>query len=227
MEVTRGPGWLEWLFLIYPHHVTRRNNLRQRTFFGGDDYSTYIALMAEFRRKAGTRVWAYCLMPNHVHLVMVPSHADGLRAALGEAHRRYSRQVNFRKKWRGPLRQERFHSFPMDEPYLLAAVRYVERNPVAAHLCRRPQGWPWSSAAAHLHGRDDGLVDVLPMLQRVDDWAAYLADAEDEEIAVHIRKHSRTGRPLGDDRFVRTLESISGRDLRRRRPGPQRRPRKK
>ena len=115
----------------------------------------------------------------------------------------------------------------MDEPYLLATVRYVERDPVAAHLCRRPEAWPWSSAAAHLRGRDDGLVDVRPMPQRVDDWAGYLSDAEDEKIAVQIRKDSRTGRPLGDERFVRTLERISGRVLRRRRPGPERRPGKK
>jgi len=81
---------------FYPHHVTQRGNRRQRTFFGDVDYKTYLELMSEFCRKAGTRVWAYCLMPNHVHLVMVPSHLDGLRAALGEAHRRYTRAVNFR-----------------------------------------------------------------------------------------------------------------------------------
>jgi REP-associated tyrosine transposase len=122
---------------FYPHHVTHRGNRRQPAFFGDFDYKTYLELMSEYCRKAGTRVWAYCLMPNHVHLVMVPSHLDGLRAALGEAHRQYTRAVNFRKRWRGRLWQERFHSFPMDEAYLLAAVRYVEQNPVAARLCRR------------------------------------------------------------------------------------------
>ena len=135
--------------------------------------------------------------------------------------------MNFRKKWRGHLWQKRFHSFPIDEPYLLATVRYVERDPVAAHLCRRPEAWPWSSAAAHIRGRDDALVVVRPMLERLDDWAAYLSDAEDEEIAAHISKHSRTGRPLGDERFVPTLERISGRVTRRRRPGPERRSGKK
>ena len=78
-------------------------------------------------------------MPNHVHLVMVRSHLDGLCAALGEAHRRYTRAVNFHERWRGHLRQERFHSFPMDEAYLLAAVRYAGQNPVAARLCQRAQ----------------------------------------------------------------------------------------
>lgn len=204
---------------LYPHHVTQRGNRRQRTFFDDGDYASYLALMSEFCRKAGTRVWAYCLMPNHVHFVMVPSHVDGLRAALGEAHRRYTRAVNFRNKWRGHLWQERFHSFPMDENYLMATVRYVERNPVAARLCRRAGDWPWSSAAAHLRGQDDGLVEVRPMLSRVADWAAYLSDTRDDDLRAHISKHSQTGRPLGNERFVQTLERITGRVLTRRPPG--------
>ena len=89
-------------------------------------------------------------MPNHVHLVMVPGEEDGLRATLGEAHRRYTRHINFRERWRGHLWQERFHSFIMDEKYLLSTVRYVERNPVAARLCVNPQDWKWSSVRAHL-----------------------------------------------------------------------------
>jgi REP element-mobilizing transposase RayT len=105
---------------------------------------------AGYAQQADTEIWAYCLMPNHVHLVMVPDQEDGLRAALGEAHRHYTRHINFRQKWRGHLWQERFHSFLMDEDYLLATVRYVERNPVAARLCESAGQWPWSSTRAHL-----------------------------------------------------------------------------
>ena len=123
----------------YPHHVTQRGNRRQKTFFCDADYKYYLELMSAFSRKAGTEIWAYCLMPNHVHLVMVPGEEDGLRAALGEAHRRYTGYINCREGWRGHLWQERFHSFVMDEEYLLAAVRYVERNPVAARLCDKPE----------------------------------------------------------------------------------------
>ena len=99
----------------YPHHVTQRGNRDLPVFFGEDDYRAYQALLAEWCARAGTEVWAYCLMPNHVHLVMVPSHADGLRAALGEAHRRYTRRINLRQEWSGHLWQGRFASFPMDE----------------------------------------------------------------------------------------------------------------
>ena len=125
----------------YPHHVTQRGNRRQKTFFCEDDYRHYIALISKYAKQAKAEVWAYCLMPNHVHLVLVPTEIDGLRKALGEAHRHYTRHINFREGWRGHLWQERFHSFPMDENYLLATVRYVERNPVAARLCELPEDW--------------------------------------------------------------------------------------
>jgi putative transposase len=101
-----------------PHHVTQRGNRRQPVFFGEDDYLAYRSLLAEGCRTAGVEVWAYCFMPNHVHLILVPSDTDGLRAALGETHRRYTRFINEREGWRGHLWQERFASFPMDESYL-------------------------------------------------------------------------------------------------------------
>ena len=99
----------------FPHHVTQRGNRRQTTFFLDDDYRAYLSLMAEWCGRHGAHVWAYCLMPNHVHLIVVPEAADGLRRAIGEAHRRYTRLINFREGWRGHLWQERFASFPMDE----------------------------------------------------------------------------------------------------------------
>ena len=109
-----------------PHHVTQRGNRRQQVFFSDDDYAVYRELLAEGCRAAGVAVWGYCLMPNHVHLILTPSDEDGLRAALGEAHRRYTRHVNLREGWRGYLWQGRFASCPMDEAYLLACARYVE-----------------------------------------------------------------------------------------------------
>ena len=206
---------------FYPHHVTQRGNRRQRTFFGDEDYATYLKLLSKFCLKVKTQVWAYCLMPNHVHLVMVPSCKEGLRAALAETHRRYAITVNSRNEWRGHLWQERFYSFPMDETHLLSAVRYVELNPVVAGLCQRAEDWAWSSARAHVKGADDGLVEVAPMLSRIDDWGAYLSDGSDNDIERQIQKHGHTGRPLGDQTFVNTLERITGRNLKQRRRGPK------
>lgn len=153
------------------------------------------------------------------HLVMVPRDEGGLRAALGEAHRRYTRHINFQKGWRGHLWQERFHSFTMDEKYLISAVRYIERNPVAAKLCVEPQDWAWSSARAHLSGVDDILVQVKPMLNLVGNWKEYLAGEETLNSIDAVKQHSRTGRPLGSQAFIGKLEELTGKDLAPKKPG--------
>lgn len=204
-----------------PHHVTQRGNRRQQTFFSDSDYEAYRALLAQACRKAHVSVLAYCLMPNHVHLILTPRDEDGLRAALSETHRRYSREVNFREGWRGYLWQGRFASFPMDENYLLACARYVELNPVRAKMVARPRDWRWSSARAHLTGRDDALVTVSPLLDRVDDWKAFLGERLDTAQRDAIRAGERTGRPLGALAFVRKLEKKLDRSLTRRKPGPK------
>ncbi len=208
-----------------PHHVTQRGNRRQQTFFNDGDYAAYLELMAEWCREEGVEIWGYCLMPNHVHLIAVPKTADGLRRAIGEAHRRYTRRINFREQWRGYLWQGRFASFIMDEPYLLAAARYVELNPVRAKLVERPRQWPWSSARAHLSGRDDRLVKVAPLLAMVSDWKAFLRSATAAEELRDLRAHGRTGRPLGSSAFLDRLERLVGRVLKPQKPGPKPKPR--
>ena len=204
-----------------PHHVTQRGNRRMETFFCDDDYAEYLKLLAEWCARFDVAIWAYCLMPNHVHLVAVPETTGGLSRALGEAHRRYTRYVNFREGWRGHLWQERFASFVMDERHLLAALRYVELNPVRAGLVERPGDYRWSSARAHLEARNDMLVQVEPMLSYIGDWAAYLALAVDEAEAAALRRHQRTGRPLGSRDFIARLEATLARFLRKRKPGPK------
>jgi len=143
----------------------------------GRRLALYRDLLAERAAKAGVAVWAYCLMPNHVHLILVPATEDGLALALGETHRRYTGFVNARMRVTGHLFQGRFGSVVLDDPHLVAAARYVALNPVRARLVRRAQDWPWSSVRAHLKGRDDGLVTVTPLLDRM---AGRFADLIDE-----------------------------------------------
>jgi putative transposase len=202
-----------------PHHVTQRGNRRQQTFFCEDDYAAYVELMAEWCQERGVEVWAYCLMPNHVHLIGVPQSEDALARAIGEAHRRYTRRINFREKWRGYLWQGRFASFVMDEPYLLSAARYVELNPVRAGLVLDAADWRWSSATAHLARHDDALVRVAPLLAMVPDWRGFLNTAIAEEELGGLREHARTGYPLGNATFVERLERMVGRRLRPGKPG--------
>ena len=177
-----------------PHHVTQRGTRRQPTFFSDDDYVLYLSLLRHACRKNGTTVWAWCLMPNHVHLVLVPAHEDGLRATLAPAHTRYAAEINRREGWCGHLWQSRFASFPMDEAHLHACLRYVELNPVRARLVARPEAWPWSSARAHLGLVDDGLTDLAPMRARIDDWRAFLEAGLDEPDRDAIRTAERSGR---------------------------------
>ena len=180
--------------------------------------------MKEWCDRFGVVIWAYCLMPNHIHLIAVPESEEGLRRALGETHRRYTRHINFREGWRGHLWQGRFASFVMDFYHLLTAVRYVELNPVKAGLVDSPEQWPWSSAAAHIAGRDDSLVRVAPMLEMVcENWNSYLSVPVDEKEMEILRCHERTGRPLGGDGFVSHLEAMLGRILRPQKPGPKKR----
>ena len=205
----------------YPHHVTQRGNRRQLVFFNDGDYQAYLSMMSAALKKAEVEVWAYCLMPNHVHLVVTPKKEDGLRRFFGEAHRRYTRRINFREGWRGHLWQERFHSFVMDENYLLAAVRYVELNPVRAGLCSRAEEWRWSSVHAHLSKEDDSLVTVKPMLSRINNWLEYLGECSSDETINLIRLCSRTGRPLGMSDFMDQVERLVGCSLRKQKPGPR------
>lgn len=177
-----------------PHHVTQRGNRRQPTFLCEADYALYLELLRHWCRKSGTAVWAWCLMPNHVHLVLVPAHEDGLRATLAPVHRRYSWEINQREGWRGHLWQSRFASFPMDESHVHACLRYVELNPVRARLAARPEDWRWSSARAHLGLAADGLTDMAPASERVDDWRAFLDTDLAEEDHKAIRAAERTGR---------------------------------
>lgn len=203
----------------HPHHVSQRGVRRMDVFVEPDDYQFYLDLLRDGCAYAGTQVWAYCLMPDHVHLILVPSEADGLRAALGETHRRYTREVNFREGWRGHLWQERFHSFPMDAAHVLACAGYVELNPVRAKLVKRPQDWPWSSARAHLDGKADGITTLKPLRARVADWRAFLAGGLEPEILEAFRRHGRSGRPLGSEAFFKKLERLLGRGVRPRPPG--------
>lgn len=153
-----------------PHHVTQRGVRSMDVFFDDEDRRAYLRLLSEQAQMHGVRFLAYCLMTNHVHLIAVPKTQQSLARAIGEAHRRYTRRINFRQGVRGYLFQGRFFSCPLDEYYLLAATRYAERNPVRAKRVRRPWNWPWSSAAYHVGRRKtDPLVEDRDLLGLVDD----------------------------------------------------------
>ena len=207
-----------------PHHVTQRGNRRQRTFFSGEDYRIYLSLLRWWAPRTGVKIWAYCLMPNHVHLVAVPSAPEALADCMSEVHQRYSRRVNEERGWSGYLWQGRFSSTVMDPSHAVAAARYVAMNPVRAGLVSKPDQWPYSSIGVHLGFADDAIVDRGAYAGLVDDWPALLASDGGEDEAERLRRHTRTGRPLGGKAFISEVERRSGRGHLARSPGrPSRR----
>ena len=204
-----------------PHHVTQRGNGRARVFFGDADYALYRDLLAAACRAAGVEVWAWVLMPNHVHLILVPADADGLRRVLAQVHRRYAGHIHARTGRSGHFWQGRFGAVAMDEDHLLAALRYVALNPVRARLVKQAEEWPWSSLHAHLSGRGDGLTSVAPVLARYPRFATLIDDGPDEEAFARLRRAESIGRPLGDEGFIAGLERLTGRVLRPGKRGPK------
>jgi putative transposase len=187
-----------------PHLVTQRGEPGRRAFSADADYGLYLDLLGQACAKAGTAIWAWCLIPDRVHLVLVPAHGDGLRAALGEPHRRYAWALNRREGRRGPLWQSPFSSFPIDDALLLACIRYVELDPVRAGLVAAPGQWRWSSARAHLGLASDPVTALAPLRARVPDWRALLASGLDAGERARIEAAGRSGavsrRPRGRPR---------------------------
>ena len=205
----------------HPHHVTQRGNGRARTFFSDVDYALYRDLLAENCRAAGVEVWAWCLMPNHVHLILVPSDPDGLRRALARVHRSYAGIIQARRKRSGHFWQGRFGAVAMDEQHLAAALRYVSLNPVRARLVERAQDWRWSSTRAHLRGKEDGLTALAPIRDRFPRFADLLASEPEAELLTRLRAAESIGRPLGNDGFLARLERLTRRTLKPGKRGPK------
>lgn len=204
-----------------PHHVTQRGNGRQRVFFGDDDYALYLRLLTESCKAAGVSCWAYALMPSHIHAILVPSDEDGLRAALAPVHRRYAGLANGRRRRTGHFWQGRYGAAAMDEDHLVAAFRYILRNPVEAGLASQPERWRWSSAAAYLKARPDSLTTTGPMQSRFPDIRALL---HDDAAAAHLPDvpgDETIGRPRGSTAFLAKIERRTGRDLAPRKRGPK------
>lgn len=197
----------------YPHHITQRG-VRSMDIFDSDaDRRAYLSFLTEETERAGMDILAWCLMTNHVHFVAVPYSETSLARGFGEAHRRYTRMKNFTQGVRGYLFQGRFSSSVLDEKHLLAAVRYVELNPVRAGMAACAWDHPWSSAAFHTGRTDsDPLVKDKSLSGLITDWEGYLAEGITDELA-QIRMATQSGRPAGDDTFVCKVANLTGRDL--------------
>ncbi len=191
-----------------PYHITQRGNYRQGIFQDNEDRLSYLSWINDYSKKYKLSIFAYCLMDNHVHFIVIPREEDSLAKVFSISHMRYSQYFNKKKKASGHLWQGRFYSCVLDEDYLVAALRYVERNPVRAGIVRKPWRWKWSSAGVHV-GQGDGVINLENITTLIDttaeEWKEYIDLDENEEEVENIRKHTLLGRPLGTKDFIAKL----------------------
>ena len=208
------------------HHVTQRGNRRGQVFFTRDDRQAYLQWLQEYTGKHEVDVLAYCLMTNHVHLVVVPTTEHALHRVLKPLHMRYAQRVNRARGWKGHVWQGRYFSAVLDESYLWAAIRYVERNPVRAGIVDRAENYAWSSARAHCGLSSDPVLSAKSPWQRqfegIGDWSAWLAEGDEQQSLEMLRQYADKGLPCGSATFIEMLEKSTGRLLRYQ---PQGRPR--
>jgi len=206
-----------------PHHVTQRGNAKQVLFRSDGDCQLYLSLLRVYSRRYGLKVWAYCLMPNHVHVVAVPEHTFSMARTLGRTHSDYARHFNIQRQSCGHVWQARFFSCPLDGAHLWRAMAYVERNPVRAGLMGEASAYRWSSASAHLRGYDgEEFLDLSAWSEcyTPNRWREVLeTSVSDEALAERLREATIRGRPLGSAEFVDELERRMLRHLRPQRAG--------
>lgn len=206
------------VFAGIPHHITQRGNRREDIFFTDEDREKYLGWLKDYCQKHDVEILAYCLMTNHIHLVAVPRGPDSLERVLKPLHMRYAQRINRERGWRGHLWQGRFFSSPLDETYLWAAVRYIERNPVRAKMVRKAERYPWSSAAAHCRLRNEAVLtgksQWMRQFEQIKDWSGWLAEGDEPDKMELIRRNVEKGLPCGSRRFISRLEALADRMLR-------------
>jgi len=205
-----------------PHHITHRGNNLEDVFFVDEDRRVYLELLAQNAEAAGLTGLGYCLMTNHVHIVGIPQAPDSLAKAMGRTAGRYTQHINRTCKRRGHLWESRFYSCALDERHTVAAMRYIECNPVRAGIVRKPWEYPWSSAPAHVGLSATGAFcatapwdDAWPP----EEWRRMLDTTLEAELVNAVRHKTMNGRPLGTASFVNALERLLGRRLHALRPG--------
>ena len=210
----------------YPHHITQRGNNRETAFFEDEDREFYLKILSKYSHQWTFEIWAYCLMPNHVHILAVPKKQESLAKGIGSTNLVYTQYINRKYKRSGRLWQNRFFSTIIEkEFYLWAVARYIELNPVRANFVERAEDYVWSSARVHVSGIKDDILSVGGWLEEreLNAYREFLK-VGGREIEASIRKATSTGRPLGSGRFIKILERILERDILPKKAG---RPKKK
>jgi len=200
------------IFPNIPHHITQRGNRRENVFFTDEDRILYLKLLKEYSVKYEVEIIAYCLMTNHVHLLVVPYAEDSLEKLLRPLHTRYAQTINKKKGWTGHLWQGRYFSSPMDENYFWECIRYIENNPVRANIVGKAEEYKWSSARYHCGIGSSKIVSKkikwVNKLDPIENWSKWLTEKEDAVKFEIIRRNIERGLPCGSEKFINNLEKI-------------------
>jgi putative transposase len=196
------------------HHVTQRGNNQQRIFDGHNDYQFYCRLINRYKNTCGVAISAYCLMPNHIHLIAIPKKEDSLARLFNKAHTVYAQYLNARRNTSGHIWQGRFYSCAMTPAHLYRAIRYVEQNPVRAGLSKNAWEYYWSSAQQHVTMSTVGNIAIMNIFPdwNEGDWRTYLA-TDDAGIDTEIRVKTNRGLVVGDEPYIKRLEQRLQRSL--------------
>ena len=201
----------------YPHHITQRGSRKMDVFFCDADREIYMQLFTKYAVLYGVDVIAYCLMKNHVHLILVPHDKNSLSKTLKLTHMRYASLINAKMNWSGHLWQQRFFSSPMDEFYFWHAVRYVEQNPVRANIVNCPCKYQWSSASSYQYGITNNYINAenkwSKLIQGVHDYNSWISTSENEEAVKELRENTRRDLPSGNEDFIKNIESLEAINL--------------
>ncbi len=209
------------------HHVVQRGNNKQDVFLCKADYVKYVEILRHYAQKHSCGLGAYCLMPNHIHLVARPGTKEALPKMMHGLNLCYQQHLNDTTGFTGHVWQSRYYSSPVEEGNgVWKVVEYIDKNPLRAGLVADPCDYQYSSAVAHEQGRLDNVItEVLFPGREAKDYAEILhgeqLDARDIE---RIRKSTHKGMPIGGSAFKQAIEKLLGKPLSQRRVG---RPKKK
>lgn len=211
-----------------PHHLCQRGHNGRAVFASPRDYESYMETLAEYRAESHVKVYGFCLMTNHVHLVVDPGQDPGnLGALMKLLAGRHTRRMNRRQQRSGTIWGGRFKCSPIEtERYLLTCLRYVDLNPVRARLVRAAEDYPWSSYRAHIGRTNCEWLDVDPVsaetcrdAERHQWYRAFVAEGEDELELKFIRESLQRGHATACDQFAKALAHREEFELPERRPG--------
>ncbi|HEB63744.1 MAG TPA: transposase [Gammaproteobacteria bacterium] len=202
-----------------PVHIVIRGNSRKIIFAEDDDYHAYLGWLKEGAEKHDCQIHAYVLMSNHVHLLVSANHPQNLSKLLQAVGRRYVPFFNHKYGNSGTLWEGRFKASSIDsEQYLLTCYRYIELNPVRAHMVKKPKEYRWSSYRVNALGENNPIITPHPLYlalgnnkqQRTQYYRESFKEALDEKLINEIQASVQTGTPMGSERFKTEIEKPLG-----------------